>query len=646
MPHKLEGARWTKRVVVAATIASIVGSHAAFAAQLGANDDKTTSPIKHVIVIIGENRTFDHLFGTYIPKQGQTVWNILSEGIVDQNGAPGPNFAKATQRFAVDAGASSSNSPGYKNPYYLLPPPGTAGAPNTASDTNGPPFASLSVAAAYDVGLYPGDLGLLLTGASGLASTHTVDTRIKNANDMLNGPFQLTGKTLPYDAYTGSPVHRFYQMWQQLDCSVANAKPWNPSGCAADLFPWVEQTVSAGSNGAPRPANYNNHEGATSMAFYNVAKGDVPYLKSLADQYTISDNYHQAVMGGTGANHIAIGYADAIYYSDAQGNPATPPAGQVENPNPQKGTNNFYTNDGYGSTSTNMGGSYTNCSDTKQPGVAPIVKYLSSLKQPVKANCQANAYYLLNNYNPGYVGNGTVDPTDDGPFTIPPVTIRHIGDALNDAQVSWRYYGESWNDYVQDPTNPLYCNICNPFLYSTQTMTDKLQREEHLQDTTDLYNDITNGVLPAVSIVKPNGLNDGHPASSKVDLFESFTKKIVTELQKQPDLWKDTAILITVDEGGGYWDSGYVQPVDYFGDGTRIPLIVVSPYSAGGNVVHDYYDHVSIDKFIERNWSLKPLTNRSRDNLPNPVVDPSQPYVPTNSPAIGDLFEMFNFNKS
>ena len=48
-------------------------------------------------------------------------------------------------------------------------------------------------------------------------------------------------------------------------------------------------------------------------------------------------------------------------------------------------------------------------------------------------------------------------------------------------------------------------------------------------------------------------------------------------------------------------NSGYVQPLDFFGDGTRIPLIIVSPYSSGGRVVHDYADHVSLLKFIERN---------------------------------------------
>ena len=103
-------------------------------------------------------------------------------------------------------------------------------------------------------------------------------------------------------------------------------------------------------------------------------------------------------------------------------------------------------------------------------------------------------------------------------------------------------------------------------------------------------------------------------------------------------------MIITFDEGGGYWDSGYVQPIDFFGDGTRIPMLVVSPYSTGGRVVHNYYDHVSFDKFVEANWELhETISDRSRDNLPNPLSLPIDPYVPLNQPAIGDLMDMFNF---
>ncbi len=74
----------------------------AFAAPLQANDENTTTPIKHVIVIYGENRSFDHLYATYQPKPGETVNNLLSQGIVNTDGSPGPNFAKATQYQATD----------------------------------------------------------------------------------------------------------------------------------------------------------------------------------------------------------------------------------------------------------------------------------------------------------------------------------------------------------------------------------------------------------------------------------------------------------------------------------------------------------------------------------------------------------------
>jgi phospholipase C len=88
-----------------------------------------------------------------------------------------------------------------------------------------------------------------------------------------------------------------------------------------------------------------------------------------------------------------------------------------------------------------------------------------------------------------------------------------------------------------------------------------------------------------------------------------------------------------------------VQALDYFGDGTRIPLLVVSRYTKPGHISHDYTDHVSILKFIEHNWYVAPLTNRSRDNFPNPRYAKGNRYVPVNGPAIGDLFDLFDFSK-
>jgi phospholipase C len=653
----------------------------ALAGVAASSKGKTQSPIKHVIVIIGENHSFDNVFATYVPRKGERVWNLLSEDIVNNDGTPGRNFYHAEQTAASDPAADAFLLNPTKASFAnsVLPAP-LAGGPKDSFI----PGDSLSVAQASENGLPPDYYQFLIGGGSG-QTAQTPDQRITNVSTLPPGPFQLTnGISFVYDSYSASPVHRFYQMWQQLDCSLDHATPRLPSGCDSALFSWVEVTVGAGANGLMPPANFSTEysstgvttgEGSTALGFYNMQAGDVPYFKGLADNYAMSDNFHQSVNGGTGANHIMLGHGDAIWFSDGAGNALAPPenvevapgtanagiVSEVENPNPAPGTNNWYTQDGYGGGSFGAasfgGGSYSNCADATQPGVSEIVKYLASLPRPIDPRCEPNHFYLLNNYNPGYFGNGNNAFTDTSGnntvFTIPPSSTPSIGDSLLAAKISWKYYGDQWNNYVPDPyqlnygamgaDTDEYCNICNPFQYDTSIMTSASIRNAHIQDTANLYSDIADGTLPAVSFVKPSGLVDGHPASSKLDLFEGFTKKIIDAVQANPALWKDTAIFITFDEGGGYYDSGYVQPVDFFGDGTRIPFIVVSPFTKAGHISHDYTDHVSILKFIERNWNLRPVTSRSRDNFANPIPGERNPYVPINTPAIGDLFDLFDF---
>ena len=677
--HALDGLRIGLGSV--ALLQLSVGASIANAAATPA-EESTHSPIKHVIVIIGENRSFDHVFATYEPRRGESVWNLLSEGIVNADGTPGPNFAKAKQQAASDPAADAFllNPAKSAFPGNVLPAP-LVGGPFSSYIPNN----SLTIAEQSENGLPAEYYPSLTTGGSGLTSK-TPDTRITDVNALPSGPFQLTnGNSFFYTSYAASPVHRFYQMWQQLDCSLAHATDKKPSGCDSSLFSWVEVTVGAGTNGDAQPANFSTEygaglkttgEGSTSLGFYNVQQGDAPYFKGLADRYAMSDNFHQSVNGGTGANHIMLGHGDAIWFSDGAGHPVQPPhntevaigsanqgiVDEVENPNAAAGTNNWYSEDGYGGGSFGSasygGGSYSDCSDASQPGVGPIVKYLHSLPRPIDPRCEPGHYYLLNNYNPGYFGNGNNAFTDNNAnntvFTIPPSSTRSIGDSLLAARISWKYYGDQWNNYVPDPyqlnfgaigaLTDEYCIICNPFQYDTSIMANAAVRTAHIQDTENLYSDIANGTLPAVSFVKPSGLVDGHPSSSKLDLFEGFSKKIVDAVRANPKLWKDTAIFITFDEGGGYYDSGYVQPVDFFGDGTRIPLLVVSKYTRAGHISHEYADHVSILKFIERNWGLEPVTRRSRDNFPNPVTKDGNPYVPVNSPALGDLFDLFDFD--
>jgi phospholipase C len=608
---------------------------------VGSRDKDTASPIKHVIVIIGENRSFDHVYATYTPRPGQHLANLLSRGIVNADGTPGRNHASSAQRAATDT-RRYAISPAKAYAYPNIPPPGTHDAPSAPSDTRPAPFATLAAARAAEHDLAEDYYPFLVTGATGLPA-NVIDTRIANFEHLGPGVFQLT-PAVRYDDYAASPVHRFYQMWQQTDCNVEHASAGNPSGCRSDLFAWVEVSVGTGSNGKPQPlpvSNISTGEGSTALEFYNMQRGDAPYLKQLADRYTLSDNMHQSVQGGTGANHIMFGFADAIWYSDGRGHPQTPPAAQIEDPDPQSGTDNWYDEDGY------TGGSYSACADLKQPGVPAVVNYLESLPRPINPRCEDGHYYLLNNLNPGFNADGT-PASRYSAFTIPPSSVRHIGDVLMQADISFSYFGADWNIYQKDPAaaNPYdaYCNICNPFQYASDIMTNPALRQAHIHDTDVFYRDIAEQTLPAVSIVKPSGFVDGHPESSKLDLFEGFVKKIIDQLQAQPRLWSDTAVFVTFDEGGGYYDSGYIQPLDFFGDGPRIPLLIISPYSEGGFVNHGYADHVSIIKFIERNWRLKPITRRSRDNFPNPKTRRDNPYVPSNSPALSDLWDAFRFS--
>jgi phospholipase C len=648
---------WRERAIVALLCATLTSFATPVSAATPGNDNndhgtETETPITHVIVLIGENRSFDHLFATYVSPSGEHVRNLLSEQIINSDGTPGRYFDQSAQFQATPPFKTKyfiSLNEFEKAPYQVLPEPTLNSAPNV---TILPPGTPLFLLAAVEPSLEVADLDLLTTGATGLGQSLVLpdpDTRVQNFNVLPNGSFPLARPKLPYDSYTGDTTHRLFEMWQQSDCSIRTATRHNPSGCLSDLYPFVITNYTNIID--PSTGGIDDNGGSNSMSFYNVQQGDVPVLKSLADRYSMSDNYHQAVMGGTGANHVMMGTGDAIFWSDGNGNPTVPPAVVIANPDPIAGTDDVYTVD------VGFNGDFTECADPSQPGIAPIHDYLRSLPYRPRPNCEPRHFYMINNENPGFFPDGTVDTAGiTSGASVPPTNVRTIGEALNEKGVSWAYYGGAYDAAIaleHDPTstNPLvqigaaYCNICNFESYATAIMGDPTQRAAHIKDATDFFAAIDNSTLPSVSFVKPDGLLDGHPASSKEDLFEGMVKDIMDHLQANPALFASTALMITMDEAGGLYDSGYIQPLDFFGDGPRIPMIVVSPYSTGGHISHTYSDHVSILKFIERNWHLRPLTMRSRDNFPNPIADFDDPYVPLNSPAIGDLFDLFSFGR-
>ena len=160
---------------------------------------------------------------------------------------------------------------------------------------------------------------------------------------------------------------------------------------------------------------------------------------------------------------------------------------------------------------------------------------------------------MLNNTNPGFLPNGVIDTNGIATGTsIPPSNVRTIGDALNEKNISWAYYGGAYNarrqsrqrlDEPLDAVGRAYCSLCNFASYASSIMGDPTQRAAHIKDATEFFAAVNSGTLPAVSFVKPDGLLDGHPATSKLDLFEAMLQKILDTLDGNPELKRDNGAL-------------------------------------------------------------------------------------------------------
>jgi acid phosphatase len=201
--------------------------------------------------------------------------------------------------------------------------------------------------------------------------------------------------------------------------------------------------------------------------------------------------------------------------------------------------------------------------------------------------------------------------------------MKTIGDTLSAKRISWAWYAGAWNvalkDGMQDPAakrriiynnedgSPYFVAHHQPFNYFARFAPGTTDREEHLKDNTDLVAAIEKGTLPQVAFYKPQGSFNEHPGNTDVLSGDIHISELVAKI-KASALWPSTAIIITYDENGGFWDHVPPPTGDRWGPGTRIPAIIVSPYARRGYVDHTSYDTTSIIKFITRRFDLEPLS--------------------------------------
>jgi phospholipase C len=193
-----------------------------------------------------------------------------------------------------------------------------------------------------------------------------------------------------------------------------------------------------------------------------------------------------------------------------------------------------------------------------------------------------------------------VDPEGNEVENPPCFDIQTEGDLLTKAGVGWASYtaSQTQNGYIWSAYNSI-AHIRN---------TD--QWAQHVFPVDSLVDDINHDRLPSVSWVAPTFEDSDHPKfKTSLCQGENWTTRVVNAIMKSP-AWKDTAIFISWDEWGGFYDHVAPQQIDKFGLGFRVPLMVISPYALRGHIDHHWGEFSSVLRFIEENWGLRSLTAR------------------------------------
>jgi phospholipase C len=375
-----------------------------------------------------------------------------------------------------------------------------------------------------------------------------------------NRPFHLSAYIPPGHNVPWDPLHHFFRMFAQVDQGkmdyfVALAA----TGKHAFLDKSHEMTAAEMMFAESTPS-------AAVLGFYT--RDDLPDYYRLADEHVLFDHFFQAMSGGSTGNALYLVAARSAVSSKV-------PAGKA-----------------------------------------------GSLTPPVFDRPYDKNGILINDLppinGPSETFMGSID------LSPPPEeqTYPSIGDRLDAAALSWAWYNEDWDAVkpwalktafdagdgsvvVDSPEE--YLPHHNPFQYfPTWAQNVKAGR---MRDATDFFDDVKAGKLPRVSFVKGTGSSDEHPANSAPRWGEQWVMGLLKALGES-SLWEKTAVVITYDEGGGFWDHVAPPRPDAYGCGTRIPALLISPWTRRGYIDHRVADTTSVLALIEARFGLAPLQSR------------------------------------
>jgi phospholipase C len=371
-----------------------------------------------------------------------------------------------------------------------------------------------------------------------------------------NRPFHLAPYIPPDDNLPYDPMHQFFRMGAQINLgrmdrfvalAVAGRHAFFETGPA---------------QGGALDELANSTPSAAVLGFY--AREDLPRYHRLADEYVLLDHFFQAMTGGSTGN--------ALYLVAARPCRASNP--------PQAAS----------------------------PGRFPPL------------DLAYDRHGTLVNDAPPVQG-----PTETflGPIELCPPpeeqTHPHIGTRLDAAAIPWAWYGEGWaevkpwalmrargaadSSVVVDSTEN-YLPHHNPFQYFPSWF-DHVKRGR-IRDSDDFLEDLRGGRLPQVCFLKATGSHDEHPANSAPRWGEHWVMSLLEALGASR-YWSRSLVVITYDEGGGYWDHLAPPVRDAYGCGTRIPALLVSPWARRGYIDHRTTDTTAILALIEARFGFAPL---------------------------------------